>query len=464
MNSFQERPVRRGIRRVLLIALSIVLALLLALGVYAARSLSSVSQAGTLTTRAYFQQGERLENVRGQLSAAASAVRDYLLDPDSLALPRHREQASRSWLQTMEAIAAYKGVATLERRPLTDQLDAQASGYWAIADRSLEITGHQRMDVGVNLLIGQLVPLRDTILETINEIGARDRADLRSAAASTAQFVQRTERRLWAAIALTVLLSLLVAATTVLYLVRLENAATAQYEASMKAGVELERLSRRLLTLQEDERRRIARELHDDFGQRMASLLLELAGVAERVDATSDLRQAIQRMEQRLGNVAKDIQQLSRSLHSAVLDKIGLEAAIRADCSALRQRIAWDIDFQSVDVPKRLPEPLSLAAYRVFQEALQNTLKHSQTSRLAVVLTVEGGDLVLRVKDYGQGFDTEAANQAGSLGLVSMRERMRMVGGAFVIHSEIGKGTQIEARVPIGSNERHEYDGNVQSL
>jgi signal transduction histidine kinase len=447
-----------------LTGLSIVLALLLALGVYAARSLSSVSQAGTLATREYFRQGERLENVRGQLSAAASAVRDYLLDPDSLALPRHREQARRSWLQAMKAIEDYKGVATLERRPLTDQLDAQASRYWAIADRSLEITGHQRMDVSVNLLIDQLVPLRDTILETINEIGARDRADLRSAAASTALFVQSAERRLSAAIALTVLLSLLVAGTTVLYLVRLENMALAQYEASVKAGVELERLSRRLLTLQEDERRRIARELHDDFGQRMASLLLELAGVAERVDATSDLRQAIQKMEERLGNVAKDIQQLSRSLHSAVLDKIGLEAAIRADCSSLRQRIAWDIDFQSVDVPKRLPEPLSLAAYRVFQEALQNTLKHSQTSRLAVVLTVDGEDLVLRVKDYGQGFDAEAANRAGSLGLVSMRERMRMVGGAFVIHSEIGKGTQIEARAPIRGNERRENGATVQNL
>ena len=167
-------------------------------------------------------------------------------------------------------------------------------------------------------------------------------------------------------------------------------------------------------------------------------------------------------MEERLGNVAKDMQQLSRSLHSAVLDKIGLEAAIRADCNSLRQRIAWDIDFQSVDVPRRLPEPLNLATYRVFQEALQNTLEHSQTSRLAVVLTVDDGDLILRVKDYGHGFDAEAANQAGSLGLISMRERMRMVGGAFVIHSEIGqKGTQIEARVPIGNNDCHGYDGNV---
>ena len=100
-------------------------------------------------------------------------------------------------------------------------------------------------------------------------------------------------------------------------------------------------------------------------------------------------------------------------------------------------------------MPKRLPEPLSLAAYRVFQEALQNALKHSQTSRLGVSLTVDGRDLVLRVKDYGRGFDAESANQAGSLGLISMRERLRMVGGAFVIHSEIGKGTQVEARVPI---------------
>ena len=463
MNPSSERPVRRGIRRALLTGLSVVLALVLALGVYAARSLSSVSQAGTLATREYFRQGERLEDVRGQVSAAASAVRDYLLDPDSLALPNHREQARRSWSQAMKAIEDYKNVATIERRPLTDRLDAQVSGYWSIAGRSLEITGQPRSQAGVNLLIDQLVPLRDQILETINQIGARDRADLRSAAASTAQFVQGAESRLWAAIALTLLLSLVVAGTTVLYLVRLENTALAQYEASVKAGVELERLSRRLLTLQEDERRRVARELHDDFGQRMASLLLELASVAEHVDATSDLRQAILKMEERLGNIAKDIQQLSRTLHSAVLDKIGLEAAIRADCSALRQRIALDIDFESVDVPKRLPEPLSLAAYRVFQEALQNTLKHSHTSRLAVVLAVDGEDLVLRVKDYGQGFDTEAANRAGSLGLVSMRERMRMIGGEFVIRSEMGKGTQIEARAPIGGMSR-ENGETVQNL
>jgi signal transduction histidine kinase len=449
MNPIRESPVRRGIRGALLTGIGVVLALLLALGVYAARSLSSVSRAGVLTTREYFQQSARLERVHLLLSTAAGAVRDYLLDSDSSALPRYRELARVSWSQAVQAIKDYEELVPSARRPLMDQLDAQVSDYWAIAAQSLELTGRQRSQAGGNLLIGQLVPLREKCLATISEIGARDRADLRSAAASNARFVQSAEQRLWAAIALTVILSLLVAGTTVIYLTRLESTALAQYEASVKLGVELESLSRRLLTLQEDERRRIARELHDDYGQRMASLLFELAATSELADTTPSLKQSIQTMGERLGSVAKDLQQLSRSLHSVVLEKIGLEAAVRSDCNSLRQRIAWEVDFQAVDVPRPLPEPLSLAVYRVFQEALQNALKHSQTSRLGVSLTVEGRDLVLLVKDYGLGFDAESASQAGSLGLVSMRERLRMVGGSFAIHSAIGKGTQVEARVRV---------------
>src|ERR1019366_8429296 len=308
MNSPRDRPERQGTRHVLLTGLGVVLALLLALGVYSAGSLSNVSRAGTLTTREYFQQSERLEGVHLLLSSAASAVRDYLLDPDSLALSRHREQARVSWAQAMKAIQAHEGVATSHRRLLTEQLDSQVSDYWAIADRSLEMTGGQRTETGVNLLIGQLAPLRDRYLATINEISASDRADLRAAAANTSRFVQGAERRLWAVI---VLLSLLVAGATVRYMARLENISLAQYETSVKAAAELERLSRRLMTLQEDERRRIASELHDDYGQRMASLLLELAAAAERTDAAPDLRLVMEKIAERLGNVAKDLQQLS---------------------------------------------------------------------------------------------------------------------------------------------------------
>ena len=454
---------RRGTRPVLIAALSVVLALLLALGVYAARSLSNVTQQGTLTTRQYFQQGERLERVRRLLSLTASSVRDYLLDPNAVSLPTYRNQARRYWSQAMNAVDDYKRVSTPERRPLAEQFEAQLLEYWTIADRHLEIARDQRSRAGVNLLIGKLVPLRDAFLETIDEIGARDRADLRAAATRSALFAEEAERRLWAAITVTLLLSLVVAGTTFFYLVRLESAASAQHDATVRAGVKLEKLSQRLLTLQEDERRRIAMELHDDYGQRMASLLFELAATAERPDASPDVRLVIQKMGERLSSVARDIQQLSRSLHSAVLEKVGLESAIRADCNSVQQRMAWAVDFRSIGVPKQLPKPLSLATYRIFQEALQNSLKHSETRRLTVTLALDDGNLVLRVEDYGQGFDAKSANQAGSLGLVSMRERMRMVGGAFVIDSEIGKGTVIEATVPIGACERTEYE-SVQNL
>ncbi len=429
-----------------------VLALLFALGLYAVRSLSNVSRASTMTAREYFQQSERLERVHGLLTSATGAVRDYLLDSDPQDLPVHREKARRSWSQAIEAIEDYHRVATPEQQPLIDRLGAEASAYWAVADRSLELTGQQRSESGVRLLVGQLVPLREKCIATLNEISIRDRAGLRSAAADTAQFVRGAESRLWAAVGLIGLLSLLVASATVRYLMRLENIASAQYAASVQAGRELQGLSRRLMTLQEDERRRIASELHDDYGQRMASLLFELAAVGERPDTPPELRQALQKMEERLGGVAKDIQQLSRSLHSAVLDKIGLEAAIRADCNALRQRSGWEVDCQSVNVPNRLPEPLSLAAYRVFQEALQNALKHSDTARLQVSLAVEGDDLVLRIKDFGRGFDPEAASQDGGLGLLSMRERLRMIGGTLLIRSHIGKGTEVEARLPIAGS------------
>ncbi len=445
-----ESPVRRGIRHVLLIGLGSVLAIMLALGLYASRALSSVSRAGLLTTHEYFRQSELLENIHALLWEAAGNVRDYLLDPDSMGLPQFRDGARSTWVQARKAIEDYRTEAEPAQKPLADRLAGDADAYWAVAENSLKLTGRTRSQEGIDLIIGKLVPARERLFATISEIGARDRANLRSQGANTERFVESAENRLGAAVAFTVLLSLLVAGTTMLYLSRLERVASAQYQASLKASLELERLSRRLLSLQEDERRRIACELHDDYGQRMASLLFELSAVAERVELAPEEKGSLQKLEEGLRNLAKDLQQLSRSLHSAVLDRIGLEAAIRSDCNLLRNRTELKIEFEAADVPKRLADSTSLSVYRVFQEALQNALKHAQTDRLSVGLAVEDQELVLRVKDYGSGFETDSAHQTGSLGLVSMRERLGMVGGRLLIHSETGKGTEIEARVPVG--------------
>ena len=220
----------------------------------------------------------------------------------------------------------------------------------------------------------------------------------------------------------------------------------------MKAGIELERLSRRLLTLQEDERRRIARELHDDYGQRMASLLFELAAAAERTDATPDLRLAIQNAGEHLGNVAKDLQQLSRSLHSAVLDKIGLEAAIRSDCNSLRQRTRMGGRFRVGGCAKTIAGAAEPGGLSGVSGGLAECLKAFTDESVERFFDCRRSGLDASGQGlWALGLTRNRRNRTGGLGLLSMRERLRMVGGALAIHSEVGKGTQVKARLPMVS-------------
>lgn len=448
IDSKSHRLARRKVRLLLLTGLGILLALLVGLGLYAARSLDQLSRSELSTAREYLLRTERLQNAQRSLSSASGSVRDYLLDPKEAALLGHRERARRSWTEAMTFIREYEKSGA-DRRKLTDVLDSQLSRYWTAADAALRLEGNRREEDGANLLLRNLIPMRDEFLETVFEIGSRDQAQIMTEAEKTQKLARSEEDGLWIAIGTASLLAFAVAVVTFTHLMKLEQVAADQYEYAVQTSTELQRLSERLLNSQEDERRKIARDLHDDYGQRMASLIFELSSATERSDASPELRIAMETMGERLGNLARDLQQMSRGLHSAVLDKIGLEAAVRSDCDSLSKRSPLRVTFRATSVPRRLPDQVALAVYRISQEAVQNALKHSQTDRLDVSLDLEERELVLRVEDFGHGFDAKGADNAGSLGLVSMRERLRMVGGAFLIHSELGRGTQVEARVPL---------------
>jgi signal transduction histidine kinase len=251
----------------------------------------------------------------------------------------------------------------------------------------------------------------------------------------------------WIVVGTAGILSLAVAMVTYTHLAKLQKSSDLLYENAVRASVELERLSERLFHAQEEERRKIAADLHDDFGQRMASLIFEMSNATRGPGVSPELCSAMEAMEERLRTLAKDLQALSRGLHSAVLDKIGLEAAIRSECDALSRR-GLAVSFQAANVPRRLPDNTALTMYRVFQEAAQNAVKHSQTDRLDVLLETQAGEAVLRVSDSGRGFDAQSTAKPAGLGMISMRERLRIAGGSLSISSTPGKGTQVEARVP----------------
>ncbi len=285
------------------------------------------------------------------------------------------------------------------------------------------------------------------LLEALVRTGFEDRRRSLAAAGEAEEIAQRVEQRLWIGVLLAGLAAVLVVVLAFRHFWALERAAEVEHEAVVKARAELEGLSMRLLHSRDEERRRIARDLHDDVGQRLAGLLYELAGAAERADVSPEVRQTLTASSERLGEVARDLQLMSRNLHSAVLEKIGLVAAVRAECETLRQRTSLDVRFSAEHVPRKVPEALGLALYRVFQECMQNSLKHAQTARLDVTLRVAEGELVLRVEDFGVGFHPHTAS--GGMGLMSMRERLRALDGGLAIRSTPGAGTEVVARVPL---------------
>jgi signal transduction histidine kinase len=214
----------------------------------------------------------------------------------------------------------------------------------------------------------------------------------------------------------------------------------------------LRRISGSLIEAQEQERHRIARELHDDIVQRLVMLGLELEGVQQDVpNSASELRIRIGTLQNETTRITNDVQFLSHELHSSKLEYLGIVEATNIFCQEFSKRQKVEIDFQSHDLPTALPTELSLSLFRVVQEALGNATKHSGVKRFEVRLWGSTGEIQLTVSDLGAGFDAETAMKSTGLGLTSMQERLRLMHGELLVKSQPKDGTTIHARVPVGS-------------
>ncbi len=198
----------------------------------------------------------------------------------------------------------------------------------------------------------------------------------------------------------------------------------------------LSTVSQKLIEAQEEERTRIARELHDDIGQRLVLLAWNLGS------SNGNLRKQVV-------DLANDVQALSHQLHSPKLDYLGLAAAAAGFCKELSDRQRVEIEFHSENIPKELPKEISLCLFRVLQEALQNAIKHSGSRQFQVSLRRGASEIELTVRDSGIGFETDEAIKGPGLGLTSMQERLKLVDGKLSIDSKPQRGTTIQARVPL---------------
>ena len=237
-----------------------------------------------------------------------------------------------------------------------------------------------------------------------------------------------------------------------------------------RAEEALKDLGTRLIVAQEEERKRVARELHDDLNQRMAVLHIELDQLAQAIKMPPGIRKRFQKIRQQAEEISTDIHRLSYKLHPSKLDHLGLASAVKSLTKELSQDGKLRIDFHESGFPAELPKDAALCIFRIAQELLRNSVKHSGAEAAQVVLKKTDAAVYLSVSDNGCGFDTNSDVMEKGLGFISMKERLRLVGGEINIRSQPKLGTRTEISVPLcrkpepGSNHTDSSENSAFSL
>jgi len=209
-------------------------------------------------------------------------------------------------------------------------------------------------------------------------------------------------------------------------------------------------LAKQLMTVQERERQRLGRELHDDLSQRLAVLAMETEGLEQQLSGSQEIDfTRLKEIKTNLVKLSMDVHAISRQLHPSILDELGLADAIASECESFRQRNGVMVNYQSGSLPPQVPKEIAINIYRIAQEALRNIARHARATAVDLALLGQDNTLRLTIKDNGQGFDPDGKKMAG-LGLASMKERAFLIGAEFAINTRPGDGTLIEVTVPLG--------------
>jgi signal transduction histidine kinase len=235
---------------------------------------------------------------------------------------------------------------------------------------------------------------------------------------------------------------------------RADEALRAREQSLRQTREGLRKLAAKLLHAQEEERRRIAREMHDDWTQRLALLSIDVAKVEKCLGTPERALPLLRAMQEQLVGLSEDVHALSRQLHPSILDDLGLVEALRSECASFSRREGIEVAYHPEEVPLSVPKDVALCVYRVAQEALRNLAKHAAAREAWVTLAATDSELLLRVQDKGVGFDPAAASSQPGLGLSSMEERARLIQAQLSVKSAPERGTTVEMRVPLARSDQ----------
>jgi len=431
------------------------LLVLLGVSVFLAREIQQgLSKEMSHTYHTYIQQEESLFNVRRMLWQSSILVRDLLLDvsPD-----REARFAAAVDIRRQDVDGSLEG---LRRYPILGQdlesLNAKLTEYWgmvaAVPAMTKSLTQAQRYDFVQN----QIAARRVILSELVREVSALSRSSLAGAEQRLAANRQTANWRLAGLVALTLVSGTIFAVMSVRRLNALEAQTAAQYEEVSRTKGELQALSAQLMSIQEIERARLSRELHDEIGQALATLRLELARLESSVrEDLPDIHGRLGRSRAIVDSTVKAVRNISLMLRPSLLDDLGLVPALQWLAEDSTRRTGIPCVVREENVSDELPVELRTCVYRVVQEALHNAEKHAGARVVVISLAQRRAELEIYVDDDGCGLaggDVERWKTGAHLGILGMRERVAALEGSFAVGASPEGGTRVEARLPLAAD------------
>jgi signal transduction histidine kinase len=397
--------------------------------------------------REFFSRELTLDQIRSGLYESGNVVRDYILaapDPNPPELLRAQLRSIRDEMDEKKKADSLS--LSPQGKEAYHRLAAELESYWATLDPVFEWTAKEKQERGYSFLRRDIFSQHTTVLAIAKEVSAINEAELRQGEEEIAEVFAQFRRRLQTITAFTLSLGLIVAAATVLYSARLEKSVEERYQESLRARGELKELSTRLVGAQEGERRAISRELHDQVGQSLSALLMDVESLGAMTGGNIAFRQGLKNIKTLAENCVNEVRNISLLLRPSMLDDLGLVPALEWQAREVSKRTGLQVDVADENVSDTLPEDHKTCIYRVVQEALNNCSRHAQAKKARVFVRQETDRLLLTIQDDGRGFDPRRER---GLGLVGMTERVSHLGGVLKIDSTPGRGTCLQVDLPL---------------
>jgi signal transduction histidine kinase len=428
---------------------ALVFALWLLSGAGLVRGLSDLERRTVSINAAATQAEALLSGMAADLLLASVYLRDAVFD---VSPGFYKEQLLEIRGRVDRSLTAYVPVAdSAEEREQLRQLRAEIDDFWETVVPVLEWEPNRREASARAMLRLVVIPKREVIDRITRRVRELNQAAYQTQQAETAAVYAAMQRRVWQISGLALFISLLVAVVASHYAGRLEARIREQQVTEARNRRDLQRLSARLVQAQEDERRTIARELHDEVGQALTAIKMDLA-VAERSVAGAKSEQALRDARQLTDRALAEVRDLSQLLHPSLLDDLGLPAAVERFVRSFSSRTGIRTDLLQDRMEDRLPSEVEICLYRIVQEALTNVARHSEATACRVYLQRLPHTVLLTVEDDGRGLPPEIlAGESGrqGLGLLGVRERVAERNGTVQLDSVDGKGTRITVELPV---------------